>query len=104
MATQVTNAHANVIEGYKQLGDMLRHEEALFWKRMETFLIVNAGLLGILGLFWPETPSVLGQPQTAQQTYPSELLGITISIVGLIMCLIWLIVVRRSEAFYNLTV
>jgi hypothetical protein len=99
MSTEMTPEQRGiVIEGYKQLADLLRHEEALFWKRTETFLVISAGLIGILGLFWPsETQAAL----SASMGPPPSFFGFVICAVGVIMCLFWLVVVRRSEAFYN---
>ena len=51
MASQPPTAPNNIIEGFKQLCDLLRHEESIFWKRIETFLLISTGLIGILGFF-----------------------------------------------------
>lgn len=101
MTFQLPNAPDNIIEGFKQLCDLLRHEESLFWKRIETFLLISTGLVGILGLFGKASQSVLSSVQNVQPAHSGSIFGIIICIIGITMCLFWLIVVRRSEAFYN---
>lgn len=87
--------HNLPLEAYKLLVSQLQQEDSLSWKRIEIFLIVNGGLIGILGLGRSSgvvTPPVQGIS-----------LGISLAIcaMGFFMCFLWLIIVKRSEAFYN---
>ena len=91
----------NMIEGYKQLCELLRHEESIFWKRIETFLLISTGLVGILGFFGKESQAILTPVQNVQPAYSGCAFGVIVSVIGIMLCLFWLIVVRRSEAFYN---
>ena len=101
MTFQPPNATDNILEGFKQLCDLLRHEESLFWKRIETFLLISTGLVGILGLFGKASQPVLSAVQNMQPAHSGSAFGVIICLIGIMMCLFWLIVVRRSEAFYN---
>jgi hypothetical protein len=92
MPRQTAQARENALEAYKQLAELLRHEEALFWKRMETFLLISSGLIAAVGLVWP-SKEVGGRPPL--------FLGVAVSVIGMAICLGWLVVVARSEAFYN---
>lgn len=94
-------APESIIEGYKQLCDFLRHEESIFWKRIETFLLISTGLIGILGFFGKTSQTILTPVKNMQPGYSGCVFGAIVCIIGIMLCLFWLIVVRRSEAFYN---
>lgn len=101
MTSQSPNESDNIIESFKQLCDFLRHEESIFWKRIETFLLISTGLIGILGFFGRVSQPVLAPVQNVQPANSGCVFGIIICVIGIMLCLFWLIVVRRSEAFYN---
>lgn len=86
------NEYEAHLEAYKLLVSMLQHEEVLFWRRNEIFLLINGGLLTILGLHDPLQTGVLSAFRFA----------VPVCITGFIMCILWFIIVSRSEAFYNL--
>ncbi len=79
------------LEAYKLLVSQLQQEESLSWRRIEVFLVVNGGLIGILGLL--RSPGI-----TTPTLKP---ISLAICVFGFVMCFLWLIIVRRSEAFYN---
>lgn len=81
------------LEVYKSLIGLLEHEEALFWRRNEVFLALNGGLVAILGLVWP-SESATFNPMVRVFIF-------LICAIGVLVSPLWLIVVRRSEAFYN---
>jgi len=98
MPTEENEIAANALEGYRQLADQLRHEEALSWKRLETFLVISSALVALIGLFWPK-PDAAISPAVVEAS--RILLVILISAVGLLLSLGWIVVVRRSEAFHD---
>ena len=89
---------AIALEGYRQLADQLRHEEALSWKRLETFLVISSALVALIGLFWPK-PDATASASALEGS--RILLVLLISAVGLLLSLGWIVVVRRSEAFHD---
>jgi hypothetical protein len=81
------------LEGYRALVGLIQHEEGLFWRRVEVLFVFNAALVAIIGLIRPEDAS--------QATETQKVLSLMISILGILIAILWLIIVRRSEAFYN---
>ncbi len=86
-------AQAFPLETYKLLTDLLQHEEDLFWRRNEVFLVINGGMITLLGLILPR--------QVVAVAPAVKVISLAICTVGVIMCLLWLIVIKRGEAFYN---
>jgi hypothetical protein len=80
------------MEEYKILVNILLQDEILFWRRSEVFIVINGGLLTILGLLRPK--EVL--TNSSLNSIPA-----VISIVGVLLCLLWFFIVKRSEAFYD---
>jgi len=80
------------MEEYKILVNILLQDEVLFWRRSEVFIIINGGLLTILGFLHPK--EVL--TNSSLNSLPA-----LISIVGVLLCVLWFFIVKRSEAFYN---
>jgi len=93
MSCEESKEHQLALEAYKLLFDMLQHEETLFWNRNQTFLVINAAMFTILGLIRPKEIVVVSP---AIQT-----ISFVICFFSAIICFLWLIVVRRSEAFYD---
>jgi len=89
MSGQMAKEHELPLEAYKLLGGLLQAEEELFWKRNEVLLVLNGGLVTIFGLL----PSSQDAPVTPVR--------VVLPVVGICVCLIWLTIVRRGEAFYN---
>jgi len=83
------------LEAYKLLVSQLQQEDSLSWKRVEIFLIVNGGLIGILGL--GRSSGVVTTPVQGI----SLAISLAICAMGFFMCFLWLVIVKRSEAFYN---
>jgi ABC-type transport system involved in multi-copper enzyme maturation permease subunit len=92
MSTQLPKEYELPLEAYKLLTNLLQHDEVLSWRRIEIFLVFNGGLIAILGLVWRSQ-------NVASQT--PRFLPIMICAIGVVMCFLWVIIVRRSEAFYN---
>ena len=79
------------LEAYKLLVSQLQQEESLSWRRIEVFLVINGGMIGILGLL-----------RSAEIKTPTlKPISLGICVFGFVMCILWLLIVRRSEAFYN---
>ncbi|MBM4035219.1 MAG: hypothetical protein FJ291_26040 [Planctomycetes bacterium] len=93
MAAPPTSGPFLPLEAYKLLTGLLQHEEALFWKRNEIMLLINTGLLAIVGLG-------KAAPGSGAPGLPSSF-ALLVCLIGLLMCALWLIIVRRSQAFYN---
>ena len=93
MSVQPPSQDNLALEGYKILVGMLNHEEDLFWTRNQAFLVINGALVTILGLIAPGGKVSLGSPK------PIEL---TICLIGILICGLWFMTIRRSEAFYNI--
>jgi hypothetical protein len=74
------------LEAYKLLADMLKHEEAAFWTRNQTYLTLNSGLvvilIGILTLLatraGPTAPALPVTAQTGPTPPAGQAQGITI--------------------------
>jgi hypothetical protein len=98
MPTREQDKTAIAREGYRQLAEQLRHEEALSWKRLETFLVISSALVALIGLFWP---SAQQSPLQSQVLGSRIVLTVLIAVVGLSLSIGWIIVVRRSEAFHD---
>lgn len=81
------------LDAYKILAQLLNHEEIMFWRRNEVLLALNGGLVAILGLILPE-----GAGRSTPLLKPLPLL---VCAIGIVLFPLWLIIVRRSEAFYN---
>jgi len=81
------------LEAYKLLFGMLQHEESLFWGRTQAFLVINAAMFTIVGLIRPK--------EIVTVSPPIRVLSVVICIFGALVCLLWWIIVRRSEAFYD---
>jgi hypothetical protein len=94
MSTQQTEPSKLPLEAYKILVSQIQQEESLFWKRIDIFLIVNSGLIAILGL---------GRSSGVVTSSGGISLAISLAIcaIGFFMCFLWLIIVKRSEAFYE---
>ena len=95
MSNQQTDPCKLPLEAYKLLVSQLQQEDSLSWKRIEIFLIVNGGLIGILGLGRSSgvvTPPIQGI---------SLAISLAICVIGFFMCFLWLVIVKRSEAFYE---
>ena len=93
MPDQITKECGSPIEAYKVIVSLLQHEETIFWRRIEILLVFNAGLIAILGLIRPF------QDVTTAQT--SRVLPLLVCCIGAVICLLWIIIIKRSEAFYN---
>ncbi len=78
------------LEGYKILVTLLTQEESLLWSRSQAFLVINGGMVTILGLIFQR--SVPGIPKPVP---------LAICLVGVITCALWFVIIRRSEAFYD---
>ena len=91
MSDQQLDPYKLPLEAYKLLVSQLQQEDSLSWKRIEIFLIVNGGLIGILKL---------GR-SSGDVTPPLQGISLAICVMGFLMCFLWLIIAYRSEAFYN---
>jgi len=91
MSDQQPDPNKLPLEAYKLLVGQLQQEESLSWKRIEIFLVVNGGLIGILGL---------GR-SSEDMARPLQGISLAICVMGFLMCFLWLIIAKRSEAFYN---
>ena len=83
------------IEAYKELIGLLKAEETLTWSRFQTFLTVNAGLLVLLGLAFPQL--IAGNPGHLAV----RVLASFVCVFGIAAAVLWLFVAGRSEAFYD---
>jgi hypothetical protein len=79
--------------GYKELIGLLKAEETLFWSRNQTFLMINAGLVAVVGLTFPKGLATAGAV--------NALLAIAACLVGAGMSALWFLVACRSQAFYD---
>jgi hypothetical protein len=95
MSNQQPDSYKLPLEAYKLLVSQMQQEESLSWKRIEIFLIVNSGLIGILGL--GRSSGVMTPPLQGI----SLAISLAICLIGFLMCFLWLIIVKRSEAFYE---
>lgn len=75
------------LEAYKILAELLRHDDNLFWRRNEVMLVINGGMLTVLGWFL--------------RSSSSKAISLAICVIGFVMSILWLLIVKRSEAFYN---
>jgi hypothetical protein len=80
-------------EVYKILVQLLKQEDILFWRRNEIMLVINGGMLAIEGWFQSsEAPAV---------TIPTKAISLAICMTGLSVCVLWMLIVKRSRIFYN---
>jgi hypothetical protein len=97
MPDEATKERGSPIEAYKLLVSLLQHEETIFWSRITVFLIFNTGLIAVLGLIQPFQD--ITTAQTSAQA--SRVLPLLVCCIGAVICLLWIVIVKRSEAFYN---
>ena len=82
------------LEAYKLLVGMAQQEETFFWRRSEFFIVINGGLFSALGLILPKDGT--------SGNHPLNFVPVTICVVGVVLCLLWLFTAARGEAFFNL--
>jgi hypothetical protein len=80
-------------EAYKILVQLLKQEDILFWRRNEITLAVNGGMLAIHGWFQSsKVPAI---------TSSSIAISLAICVTGFCVCILWMLIVKRSETFYR---
>lgn len=80
------------LEEYKIMGGILLQDEALFWRRCELFLLINGGLLTILGLL---------HSKDVTSNLSLNLAPMLFSLIGALLCVLWYFILKRSEAIYD---
>lgn len=91
MSSSETKSQDLPIEAYKILVSMLQHDDNLFWRRNDVLIAINGGMLTIIGLMW--------STQIVLQSLKA--ISIAICVIGIVVCILWLLIAKRSEDFYN---
>ena len=81
------------LEAYKILVGMLQNDDNLFWRRNEVLIAINGGMLTAIGL--------MRSSQISNSSLSLKAISIAICIVGVLVCILWFLIAKRSEAFYN---
>ncbi len=93
MSQLASNDTSLILEAYKILVKLLESEDSLFWRRNEVLLAINGGMITILAFFRSSQPTPID--------LTLKVILSTICIIGLVTSLLWLLIVKRTEAFYN---
>jgi len=91
MPSTLSKAQQLQLEAYRILTGLLQNDDNLFWRRTDILLAINGGMLTAIGL--------MAKLQNAATSLRAVL--VAVCFVGVIVCVFWLFIARRSEAFYN---
>src|SRR5512135_1559680 len=86
------------LEAYKILVGLLEHDEVLLWRRSEALLTISGGLLTILGIM---LGLVAGKSEVVPVTPALKLIFAAICLMGVVISILWFLIAKRSEAFYD---
>jgi hypothetical protein len=81
------------MDAYKILVSMLQNDDNLFWRRNDVLIAINGGMLTVIGL--------MQSSQAPAYTESSKAISVVICGIGVVVCIFWLLIAKRSEAFYN---
>ncbi len=93
MSTSQLEASQLQLEAYKILVGMLQHDDDLFWRRNDVLIGINGGMFTVIGL--------LHTVQSSASAPAVKAVSIAICVIGAMACILWLLVAKRSEAFYD---
>jgi NADH:ubiquinone oxidoreductase subunit 2 (subunit N) len=82
----------NQLEIYKLLVGQLHYEGTLLWTRNQIFLVLNTAIIAIMNL---DVFTKLGQTNNDATT------RLAAALIGIVLCLLWLLSVTRSQAYYR---
>jgi hypothetical protein len=81
------------LEAYKLLVGLIEHEEQMLWSRNQAFLVINGAMITALGVIRPS--------QSPSPTVTPKEFYLAFCAVSVLANLLWLLIILRSEAFYN---
>lgn len=81
------DTETSLIDIYKILIGQIQFEGKLIWTRNQVFLVLNSAIIAVL--------SVSGQGQSG------SLATIAASVIGVVLCILWIFTVARSRAYYR---
>jgi len=90
MADSTKEQRQLAIEAYKVLVSVMTHEETLVWRRNEFLFAANGGLMTILGLVFNSIDAPTPQ-----------LVGVFLSLAGIVLCIVWAYIAERGKAFHE---
>jgi hypothetical protein len=93
MDTSSTKPQELQVEAYKILVSMLQNDDNLFWRRSDVLIAINGGMLIVLGL--------MRSFETAGATESLKAFSFAICVIGVSVCILWYLIAKRSEAFYD---
>jgi len=93
MPSSLSQTQELQLEVYKILVSMLQNDDNLFWRRNEVLIAINGGMLTVIGL--------MRSSQILSATGSIKAISVAICVIEVLVCILWLFIAKRGEAFYN---